>query len=233
MKRIGCLAALALLGAAPLSQADVGPAPTWRQATTLGEQAIRATLIDPQSAQIEWPYNFVGGTLGHRRAGYWTCGRVNAKNRMGGYAGPAWFLVMIHDGAVSEMEVGSPDGVDGATPTCLSALKRGLLAPAPQSPPLATTRPQKLMDAADASAAAAARKGGLGISFLPSPVGAVILAVAPGSLAEKSGLKPGETIESVDAMSVKDMATADMIKAISAPTVATLGIAGVGTVRVR
>ena len=64
-----------------------------------GEAAVRAQLVDPGSAQFEWPYKFVNGYwkpfLEKRVQGYVTCGFVNARNRMGGYAGRSAFVVVL------------------------------------------------------------------------------------------------------------------------------------------
>lgn len=125
----------ALIAAAPITQADVGPAPSWEAAVAAGDAAIKAQMTDPDSAKIEWPYNFIGGTLkarfGKRRAGYWTCGYVNGRNLSNGMAGRRFFLIMINSGAVTSLEIGEADGLDSPGQTCPDAIKRGLLPPAP------------------------------------------------------------------------------------------------------
>lgn len=66
---------------------------------TVAEAAVRRKLVDPSSAQFEWPYLFARGSwkpfLGKRVSGYFTCGLVNARNRMGGYSGAATFVAVI------------------------------------------------------------------------------------------------------------------------------------------
>lgn len=52
----------------------------------VAEAAIAGELLDPESARFEWPYGFVFGSVG-KDIGYYTCGRVNARNRFGGYVG--------------------------------------------------------------------------------------------------------------------------------------------------
>lgn len=89
----------------------------------LGEAAVRARLIDPSSADFEWPYGFVEGTwptiLKNRVfEGYITCGFVNSKNRMGGYAGRSAFVVVVKDGVVSYADVGTPRGSDFTSRSC-------------------------------------------------------------------------------------------------------------------
>ncbi|MDQ2861593.1 MAG: hypothetical protein M3T55_12900 [Pseudomonadota bacterium] len=69
------------------------------------EADIRSALTDPDSAQFLWAG--VTGTTNFKPAGLKTaipgkvglvCGMVNSHNRMGGYAGYAWFWVAIKDG---------------------------------------------------------------------------------------------------------------------------------------
>jgi membrane-associated protease RseP (regulator of RpoE activity) len=209
----------------------------------MGEAAIKAALIDPGSAQIEWPYNFTGGTLkalfGKTKPGWFTCGWVNSKNRMGGYSGRSWFMIEIYQGAVSQLDIGESDGIDPASVTCPSLLKNGLLqpAPGPVRSALAAPAPQSAAEyaaAADSSAQAAAARGGLGISFVPTVAGATLVSVAPGSAGEKAGLKPGETIEALNGIALKGMSPAAMIEVLhSAPASVTLTIVGVGDVKVR
>jgi hypothetical protein len=67
------------------------------------ERGVKSRLIDPQSAIIEMPYDFIYGSwspafTGARFEGFMTCGTVNAKNRMGGYTGSTYFISVI-DGA--------------------------------------------------------------------------------------------------------------------------------------
>lgn len=238
-----CLPAAMLLVAADKTPApDPGPDPTWERAVPLAEAAIKDNLIDPSSAQIEWPYNFSSGTLkgllSKKRAGWITCGWVNAKNRMGGYTGKVWFLVMINNGVVTEISIGTPDGIDVASATCPSLLKQGFLKPAPGPVPMAgatpAPSPEAFAAAADASARAAAARGGIGISFLPTPYGAMISAVAPGSPAETAQLKAGEVIESINGISIKGFDSATIVKMLSGSSGdVVFGVVGVGPVTVK
>ncbi len=77
----------------------------------LGEEAIRNSLVDPDSIQLKWseksfipivsfqpcPRPFCKTIAGPLSFG---CGMVNAKNRMGGYTGYEWFYVLIRNGSV-------------------------------------------------------------------------------------------------------------------------------------
>lgn len=87
------------------------------------EAAIKADLFDPSSAQIEWPYGFTMGTwkpfLKKRVTGYLTCGRVNAKNRMGGYVGSTAFVVVVeHSGSVIFKDIGDGSAYDLVEGSC-------------------------------------------------------------------------------------------------------------------
>lgn len=113
---------------------DPGPRPSWQQAVSLGNAALVEQLKDPQSALVAWPWTFFGGELGggmfgKKQAGWITCGVVNAKNMMGGYSGAVPFVIVIRGGAVAELEIGAPDGVDGATPTCREMIAKGRVHP--------------------------------------------------------------------------------------------------------
>jgi hypothetical protein len=73
--------------------------PDWDKIKISVEQSLRSTLVDPDSGKFEWTHGFV---LGQWRPafrepieGYWTCGRVNARNRMGGFTGFGSFVVVV------------------------------------------------------------------------------------------------------------------------------------------
>jgi hypothetical protein len=240
---IFALPAILLLAAADKEAApDPGPDPTWERAVPLAEAAIKSRLIDPSSAQIEWPYTFSSGTLkallGKRRAGWMTCGWVNAKNRMGGYTGKAWFFVMINNGVVTEIAIGTADEADVASVYCQDFLKQGFLKPAPGPAPVpgsaAPLSPEAYAAVANAGARAAAARGGVGITYTVTLFGAMLAGVAPGSLAETAGLKPGEVIESVNGISIKgfDLPTVQKILAGTAGDLV-FGVVGVGPVTVK
>ncbi|WP_205664896.1 SHOCT domain-containing protein [Tsuneonella suprasediminis] len=66
------------------------------------EKGVKLRLIDPQSAIIDMPYDFIYGSwspafTGTRFEGFMTCGTVNAKNRMGGYTGSTFFISVIDE----------------------------------------------------------------------------------------------------------------------------------------
>ena len=85
--------------------------PSWGKFRQTAEAQIRGRLVDPDSAQFEWPHGFTYGTwkpfLSKRVEGYWTCGRVNARNRMGGYTGSTAFVVVMPDeSSVTFVDIG-------------------------------------------------------------------------------------------------------------------------------
>jgi len=108
--------------------------PDWALFRRNAETALRARLIDPDSARIDWPYGFLRGSwrpfLSKRIDGYWSCGSINARNRMGGYTGSTSFVVVLDpNGRVQYSDVGTSKDVDIVTSQCSNAVK--LLPPAP------------------------------------------------------------------------------------------------------
>lgn len=195
-----------------------GATPTFQDAVAISERAVRARLIDPDSAKFEWPYNFVGGTLkalfGRTRAGFWSCGLLNSRNRMGGFAGQSWVLVMLRDGAISSIDIGESEQVDAASVTCANAMKRGLL-------PLAPAAAQQVTQPPAAPVTTMPPPGPMGVVVQPSPIGVLIVSVSPGSIADKAGMKPGTVISAVNGVPTKDFPPAQMITLVQtvAPTV--------------
>ena len=76
--------------------------PNWAEVRTASEAALRANLVDPASAQVEWTGGFRWASYKpflRRRVYGWTgCGTVNARNRMGGYDGVRAFAIVYVDG---------------------------------------------------------------------------------------------------------------------------------------
>lgn len=108
--------------------------PDWSLFRRNSESALRARLIDPASAQIEWPYGFLLGSwrpvFSKRIDGYWTCGTVNARNRMGGYTGRTSFVVVLDPGgSVVYADIGEASDFDVVTSQCSNSVK--LLPPRP------------------------------------------------------------------------------------------------------
>lgn len=76
------------------------------------ESQLRSRLKDPQSAQFNWPNDFVPGQHQPLMAkpiyGWVTCGTVNARNGFGGYTGPQAVLVVVRNNQVLFMDMDSP-----------------------------------------------------------------------------------------------------------------------------
>lgn len=221
-----------------------GSPPAWEDAVRLGNAAIARTLIDPESARIEWPYTLIGGTLTLRKRqpehGWYTCGYVNAKNRLGGYVGREPFLVMFQGGQPSIVEVGGRGGGGVAEATCADLAKKGWLrssgleALGAMNPGTIPPTPQATQQAYQVLAnAGAQQEGGIGIALMETPAGAVIMAVAANSPAERAGLKVGQVIESIGSVSAQGMP----LTALSAimknqPDIVVLNVTGIGVVKV-
>jgi hypothetical protein len=112
----------------------VSSAPDWALFRRNAESALRARLIDPDSARIEWPHGFLLGTwkpfLSKAIEGYWSCGLINARNRMGGYTGATAFVVVVDPtGYLKYSEVGGTDDFDILSASCAKSAR--LLPPPP------------------------------------------------------------------------------------------------------
>ena len=102
--------------------------PDWGRFRRNAEAAVIARLLDPESARIEWPYGFLLGSwqpfLSKKIEGYWTCGLVNARNRMGGYTGSSFFAVVLDpEAGVRYVEIGESKDFDFLTTQCESSVK--------------------------------------------------------------------------------------------------------------
>lgn len=239
------ISALIILTAAPTNAPGTyGAPPAWEDAVRLGNIAVQNTLIDPDSARIEWPYTLIGGTLTFPRkspqSGWYTCGFVNAKNRFGGYVGREFFLILFQGGRPTAVEVGGRGGSGIAEATCADLAKKGWLRPSgleslgamnPSAiPPTPHATEQAFQGLADAGAQ---QQGGMGVALLTTPAGAVIMAVAAGSPAEKAGLKVGQIIESLGGVDLKGMPMSALTAIMkNQPQRIELKIAGVGKVMV-
>ncbi|WP_049273158.1 hypothetical protein [Pseudomonas putida] len=79
------------------------------------EAAVKERLVDADSAKFKFP-KYSGGSV--------YCGQVNAKNRMGGYAGFAVFQTMIlSSSSIMLLGVGSSDPNDSSTSALLTTCR--------------------------------------------------------------------------------------------------------------
>lgn len=91
-------------------------------------------MIDPESARIEWPNGFLVGSwtppFSASIEGYWTCGRINARNRMGGYTGSTSFVAVLSpEGQIRYVALGEARDFDFISMQCANSVR--LLPPAP------------------------------------------------------------------------------------------------------
>jgi hypothetical protein len=102
---------------------DPGPRPTWQEAVALGN----AALVEQLKRSTERARGVAMDILrrrARRRHVRQEASRLDhmrhreRSNALGGYSGAVPFVIVIRGGAVAELEIGAPDGVDGATPTC-------------------------------------------------------------------------------------------------------------------
>ena len=111
-------------GALLLANAQANGEPSLEAFKELVEPAIRAQLIDPQSARFEWPYGFHTASNG-----LVTCGHLNSKNRMGGYAGKSFVLVVNQERPPYFNIAEDDSNWDGVTGMCHELIKKGELLP--------------------------------------------------------------------------------------------------------
>lgn len=108
--------------------------PDWAAFRRTAEVALRQRLIDPESARIEWPNGFLVGSwtppFSASIEGYWTCGRINARNRMGGYTGSTSFVAVLSpEGQIRYVALGEARDFDFISMQCANSVR--LLPPAP------------------------------------------------------------------------------------------------------
>ncbi|MFL6759455.1 PDZ domain-containing protein [Sphingomonas sp.] len=200
---IGCtvlVCASAVRAKKPEEPIDPGPRPTDQEFVEKATQSLLASFFDPSAAVVEWPNGLAGGWwkpfLSKKIPGWFTCGRVNGKNRMGGYVGFHDFVAVMHDGAVAYTEVGSGN-YDLIAAQCQKAIASGLIPTVP------------LETKAVAEAAPAPPANGfaplLGFQFTDDATGVRIDAVTPGSVADAAGLKEGAVIQKVNGVALASL----------------------------
>lgn len=226
-ERMAFLVALALVaptGAAlakdPPFGTNYGPAPDWAHYRELVETELRHRLIDPDSAKVRWPNFYIqrGFTpfLSKRVYGYATCGYLNSRNRMGGYAGEAPFIVVIDHDQVLYLQVAK---------STLDAREMAQLCDKGGFPPAPS-------DVTASTAQVVPQANRFGFTLTAVPDGAYIATVASGSPAERAGLKPGLVISSLNGVALKGMAAATVEQMFGGTQgEVTLQTIGGGTVR--
>ena len=88
----------------------------YRNMRLMSEEYIKRQLVDPSSATFEWPYGFIQSTwkpdlFAKKISGQITCGYFNSRNRMGGFSGRNFFVVIIDGGRVIYSDIDNGQGV--------------------------------------------------------------------------------------------------------------------------
>ena len=201
----------------PLVGSNYGPPPDWAHYRELGEAALRNILTDPESARITWPNGYVkrGYTPWlHRRVyGYSTCGMVNSRNRMGGYAGKTYFGVVIDHDQVLFVGVGDTDGADFLSMACAKA----------NFPSPAEMMMGKSTDGGNLR----------GVVLTDTPNGAFAMSVSPGGAADRAGLKPNDIVTELNGIALRGMSEdriTELLNASTGPVILTLATGAVVTI---
>lgn len=127
------MAAIMLMGA---KKPDVAPDPGPQPASVVefrqkAEAAIVQGFFDPSTAQFQWDRGIVGSWfkpfLSAKIPGWWTCGLVNGKNRMGGYVGFRRFVAVMRNGSIVFTQIGDGGDIDILTAQCSKAIQNGIL----------------------------------------------------------------------------------------------------------
>ena len=202
---------------------DYGQAPNWERFRELAETNLRAEFFDPSSAEFQWAYGYKQGYirpfLAGRQYGYWTCGRVNAKNRLGGYVGFTWFVVVERNDQVVYSQIGRPGDFDQVGKSCEHYTQFGDL-PA--------------IDKVAMSWSFSGTQPIFGFGYKVEPDGAYIASLAEGGPAERAGMKHGMVISHINGLALKDMDQSGMAKLMAAaPIEATFTIIGVGDIHLK
>ncbi|WP_157220606.1 PDZ domain-containing protein [Flavisphingomonas formosensis] len=224
--RVSTLAAVStLLMAAKTPEAPVDPGPRpsslehFREA---GQQAILQGFFDPSSAQFQWDRAITGGywkpVFQKKVIGWWTCGLVNGKNRMGGYVGFRRFVVVMNNDQVVFSQVGEGGDFDFVELGCQKAIQAGYL-------PLASAVPAST-PAIDPS------QPQFGFGFNIVPDGAYIGVIVPAGPADKAGLTTGMVISAINSIPIKGFDQPTVAKILkNLDTTATFTIIGRGDVK--
>lgn len=117
------IATLSIMGAAAavqaggLSDADIAQ---------MIEPRIKAAMVEPDSMKLRWPYSWA-----RRKDRTVTCGVLNSRNRMGGYSGDTFVILINPDNGngpffnIAE----SQSSYDGVTGMCEQMIEKGQLSP--------------------------------------------------------------------------------------------------------
>ena len=199
---------------------DPGRQPDLIAAQATAETTIKSSLYDPSSAEFQWPFAWAGGywkpVLQGKRVGWWTCGLVNAKNRMGGYVGFQNFAVVFFNDSLIHYEVGTGREYDFTNLGCGKALQQGVLkrAEVVTAIKLDPTKPS------------------LGIYVTAVPDGLYLATVNPGYPADRAGIQQGMVISAINGVALKGLPATTAMQILSATGAdVTLTLIGRGDVK--
>lgn len=195
---------------------DPGPPPSsFEDYKRLAETSLLQSFFDPSSAQIQWDRGVVGGywkpPFERKVAGWFTCGLVNGRNRMGGYVGFRRFVVVEREGTVVFSAVSTGDNIDFIDLGCQKAISSGVLSVAAIS---STTSPPPAQQS-DPNA------GRFGFAIKIVPAGLAIAAIEKDSAADKAGLKVGMIISHINGIPLAgfdELTIIKMLKAVAGET---------------
>ena len=204
---------------------DPGPRPDVALFRQQAEQAVLAGFFDPSSAQFQWNYGLVGGyfkpVLQRKYPGWWTCGLVNGKNRMGGYVGFRSFVAVMNNGQITLSLVGDGGTYDFIAGQCQQAISKGILPPAeaPEAPTVAAAPTLGLA-------------ANLGFTYRNDGDTVVVSEVSPGGIGASAGLTQFMVVERVNGLSLQGLTPEMRAKLFdNASTGATLTVRGRGEMR--
>lgn len=189
--------ALAIHGAAYAKKeepaVDPGPPPaSVEEFKRISESAILNGFFDPGSAQITWDRGITGGywkpPLSKKVPGWFTCGLINAKNRMGGYVGARRFVVVQYAGQVVFSSVSDGSNFDFTQIGCDKAINQGVIPVAGASRIVENSVPKDTPV--------------IGVQYSPVADGSYVVGVYPGGPADEAGLVKGMVISHVNGIAI-------------------------------
>lgn len=217
------LSSVAVAGQAKKQELPIDPGPppaSIEEFHRLGEQALLSNFFDPSSAQIQWDRAITGGSfkpvLGRRVIGWWTCGLINGKNRMGAYVGFRRFVVVERNGAVVFFDFGTAD-YNMSGPVCEQMIANNTLGPASS---------QTLVNTVDIN------KPVLGFGWNIVPDGIYLNLILKGSPADATKLLQGNVISGINGIPIKGFDASAIIKIFNSSDTFTLTIVGRGDVKI-
>ena len=207
-RAIMCLTVIGLTGAKkPELPVDPGPPPaSLEEFQSKAQEAVIQGFFDPTSAQFEWDRGIVGGwfrpVFGPKIPGWWTCGLVNGRNRLGGYVGFRRFVAVMREGSIVYSQSGDASDFDVLTIQCNKAIQSGIL-------PVAGATTNRAPDPDSPL---------FGLDITAVPDGAYIKTIRAGYPAEKAGLITGMVIEKLNGVSLRGFDTVTIGKMLKAST---------------